>query len=75
MTCPTYFTKLSELAELTAPADGSATAGAFHKKVGGVCLCFRCGHGVISYDIQMRHSHAKDPGLNVKKVIDRQTDR
>lgn len=71
VSCPSYLAQLSELFELTAPADGSATAGAFHKKVGGACCsCFCFDQDVIFYDIEMRQCNAKDPGLNLKKVKD-----
>lgn len=70
VTCPAYFAKLTDLAELTAPADGSATAGAFHKKVGGACCaCFSAAVSMLFSYIQIRHCHAKDPGLNLKKVM------
>lgn len=68
VSCPSYLAQLSELAEFAAPADGSATAGAFRKKVGGACCsCFRCDQDVIFDDIEMRQCNAKDPGLNLKK--------
>lgn len=72
VTSPIYFAKLSESAELTAPADRGATAGAFHKKVGGACCaCFRCSQFVTFCDFQMRHCHAKYPGLNLRKEADK----